>query len=57
MCWYIKTTDKKVLTLEDIMENTNISEAELSQAWANYDVQRYAKRYKWDLTLRLEKTG
>lgn len=57
LCWYLKTTDKSVLTPDDIMENTDLSEAELSQAWHNYDVQRYAKKYKWDLNLRLEKSA
>lgn len=57
LCWYIKTTDKSVLSPEDVRENTNLSEAELSEAWLNYDVQRYAKKYKWELNVHLEKTA
>ena len=64
LCWLIRNSKETVLSAADITKNTDIPEAGIAQAWANYDVQRYASRYKWRLAgngttgepVRIEKT-
>lgn len=57
LCWYLKTTEGRELTPAEITAATAIPEAEIADLWQHPDVQRYAQRYGWTLTLRLERTG
>jgi len=50
LCWLLSKTDKTVLSEKDIFDNTDIEEFEIRRVWENYDVQRYARQYKWALT-------
>ena len=62
LCWLIRHSEKTTLTAAHILEETDIPEAGIEEAWQVYDVQRYATRYKWRLAggngeaIRLEKT-
>jgi uncharacterized protein (DUF427 family) len=64
LCWLIRNSKETALSAADVTANTDIPEAEIEAAWAVFDVQRYASRYKWRLArgggtggaIRLEKT-
>lgn len=56
LCWYLKFTDKAHLDTVDIEMNTGIGEAELTEIWQNYNVQRYAQHYGWKMSLHIERT-
>jgi len=49
LCWLLRHPDKSVLTAADVRENTGIAEDGIGEAWQVFDVQRYAKRYRWTL--------
>jgi len=49
LCWLLRHPHKSILTAEDVRENTDIEEDEIAEAWQVFDVQRYAKRYRWTL--------
>ncbi len=49
LCWLIRNANETTLSAADITENTGIAESGIAEAWAVYDVQRYARRYKWRL--------
>lgn len=55
LCWYLKFTDAKSLNPADIEANTGIPEAQLTEVWQNYNVQRYAKHYGWKMGLRFDR--
>ena len=50
LCWLLSKTNKNLLSEKDIFDNTDIEEIEIRRVWENYDVQRYASQYKWNLT-------
>jgi uncharacterized protein (DUF427 family) len=64
LCWLIRNSTETAHSAADITRNTDISESDIAEAWAVYDVQRYAGRYKWRLAgggstgepVRIEKT-
>jgi len=64
LCWLIRNSKEMVHSADDITRNTDIPESGIEEAWAVYDVQRYAGRYKWRLAgggdtgepVRIEKT-
>ena len=49
LCWLLRHPPKSILTAADIRENTGIEEDGIAEAWQVFDVQRYAKRYRWTL--------
>lgn len=49
LCWLLRHSDKSTLTAEDVRENSDIPEDGIAEAWKVFDVQRYAKRYRWTL--------
>ncbi len=49
LCWLIRHSDKNELSADEITANTDIPADEIAKAWQVFDVQRYAKRYKWSL--------
>jgi len=49
LCWLIRNSTETAHSAEDITRNTNIPESDIEEAWAVFDVQRYAGRYKWRL--------
>ena len=53
LCWLMKSTEKKLFTQAEITAGTDIPAGEIERAWEVYDVERYAKRYRW----RLVKAG
>ena len=64
LCWLIRNSKEKAHSADDITRNTDIPESGIEKAWAVYDVQRYASKYKWRLAggdntgepVRIEKT-
>ena len=64
LCWLIRNSTETAHSAADITRNTDIPESDIAEAWAVYDVQRYAGRYKWRLAgggstgepVRIEKT-
>ena len=50
LCWLIRHSDETELSAEEITANTDIAAEDIPEAWQVYDVQRYAKRYKWTLS-------
>ena len=49
LCWLIRNSKETSHSAADITRNTDIPESGIEEAWAVYDVQRYASRYKWRL--------
>ena len=62
LCWVMRGqrgVEGGVLSANFIRDNTDLEGEAVVAAWAEYDVQRYASRYKWRLAddpVRLEKT-
>ncbi len=50
LCWLLSQTPKSTLTSADIEADTGLAATELTHMWEVYDVQRYARQYKWQLT-------
>lgn len=62
LCWLLSQTPKSTLTSADIEADTGVAAGELTRMWEVYDVQRYARQYRWQLTggaatPRLEKSS
>lgn len=49
LCWLLRHPPKPTLTAADVTENTDIPEDGIREAFQVNDVQRYAKRYRWQL--------
>lgn len=49
LCWLIRHSESDELSAADVLENTDIAEADIAAAWQVNDVQRYATRYRWSL--------
>ena len=52
LCWFIRHSEKSTLNAEDVLQNTDLTDADFDAAWGMPDVQRYAKRYRWALESR-----
>ena len=62
LCWLLSQTPESTLTAADIEAETGVAAGELAGLWEVYDVQRYARQYRWQLageaeSARLEKTA
>lgn len=49
LCWLLRHPPKNALTATDIKAYTDIPETGIRDAWQVFDVQRYARRYRWTL--------
>jgi uncharacterized protein (DUF427 family) len=49
LCWLLRHPPKTTLSAADILDNTDIPESGIRDAWQVKDVQRYATRYRWTL--------
>ena len=52
LCWFIRHSEKSTLNANDILQNTDITDANFDAAWGMPDVQPYAKRYRWAMESR-----
>ena len=51
LCWYLKFAEADILDPAEVEAKTGIPAAELAEIWGNYNVQRYAKQYGWQMSL------
>lgn len=49
LCWLLRHPPKSRLSAADVLSYTDIPENGIRDAWQVFDVQRYAKRYRWSL--------
>ena len=51
LCWYLKFTENDHIDSNDIQSVTGVAPTELPLIWQDFNVQRYARHYGWEMSL------